>query len=231
MSQAAKAKRRPKVILLILLLWAISATIWWMDWFRFPADESPLPTANVRPAEPLDFRTKLVATLAAESLDKTLANLADFTDVLWVQSSFRSMVFYESYEYAIRVSSKLNRVRKLLEEGRKDPPKLIPKLVKRLEAAYVGYPAAYDEMNKRIDVDPHVKEPMAYDKKTTESQACIYLLTELKSFESLPLFIRIYEQERIRGRVRFLLNNRRLGSGPSWTRNNKHALLSCPSDD
>jgi hypothetical protein len=174
--------------LVLVLLLAGVALLW--RW-KQPAHSQP-------PAQPLEFREKLVKRLAPESVAETINNLPDFQDVGWVSGSFPNGPGGDgTYQNACNLTPRLNRVRKLLEQGRKHPDVVIPLLEQHLDAAAQGLRQAEIAINEESfrTGDWGRSKPAEYDRKLTISMSAVYLLAELKSYRSLPLMARIYERK------------------------------------
>jgi hypothetical protein len=196
---------------------AASRKVWWRRCVVVFAGLATLPLllvgggvwrwANTAPpgppsAAPLEGRTALVKRLAPETLEQTLDNLPDFEDVAWVQGAFPSGVDGPgTYDYDFKIIPQLNRVRRLLAEGREQPVVVIPLLETRLgdsvkgyEKAYNAYIEEFNRHNKENKAWP-IDSPTAYHRKATTAPACVYLLAELKSYRSLPLLAKIYQRK------------------------------------
>lgn len=145
-------------------------------------------------ALPLEFRTELVNRLRAEDVQQTIDNLADFQDTGWVYGSFPTGPGHlGTYAYAMNMTPRLNRVRKLLEQGRKDPAVVIPVLVRKFDEAAQGFEEAEKAAFKRYP-DGHIKTVTEWNRKQIVSMAAPYLLAELKHFPALPLMARVYRR-------------------------------------
>ena len=137
--------RLPKRRLLLLpcILVAITAAVLCL---RLTLRSSLRPEPRVRE---LEMREKLVTALKKETVLQAIENLPNFDDTLWVGGTLES--FPETYEYTRVFIPRLNRVRKILEEGRKDvgvAPLLKNKLAEAVKGFKEASKAANDELAK-----------------------------------------------------------------------------------
>jgi hypothetical protein len=171
------------------------------------AKRAPVAPTPAKPAL-LPHRVRLVKTLSQETLADTIQRLSNFDDTLWVRGdmfpgrvvppeSFGDRFGENSYKYLSIYIPNLNRVRKVVEEGGKQSGTAVPLLKKLLVGSVDGYEAArkahFEEEAKRDPTRPvAIKRPDDYYKCSIAAPAAVYLLAELRAYDSLPAMAKMY---------------------------------------
>jgi hypothetical protein len=194
--------KMPWVASLILACLGTAFTVGWSG-----GDDRVKPD---KPA-PLPYRVRLVKTLTQESLPDTIKHLSNFDDTLWVKGdlfpgrvvpveSIDDFAGEDSYRYLSLFIPKLLRVRKIVEEGGKRPEQVVLLLQALFARSVAGYPAARKaHLEAAAKLDPTqpvaVTQPDEYYRCRMAAPSAVYLLAELRAFDSLPMLARAYRSE------------------------------------
>jgi hypothetical protein len=171
-------KRVLPILALSLILLLLFVVVVWKK-------SEPSPTL-----EPLEYRENLVRTLQKEKVAETIDKLADFDDVGWVMGSIPQGAGPKgSLEHNVVLIPRLNRVRKLLQLGQEDRETVIPLLEQRFDESAQGYAEAHAAFWKEHP-DGGRWNPTKYDRICIEAPSTAYLLSELRSFSSLPRMLK-----------------------------------------
>jgi len=153
---------------------------------------------------PLEARTRLVDTLATESLMDSIDHLPDFDDTVWVSGSISMEGLFlppVSYRYERRYVPRLNRVRKILQQVQGQPVEPVWTRLKQelrmsvdgFEDLYQAHGARLDELAREgrgLDLD----EPNEYYRRGIYAPVATYLLAELHCHDALPLLVTVFDQ-------------------------------------
>jgi len=171
----------------------------------------PMPSAgDMREAErDLDARKRVpvhpwhlerLENIAAETLEETAENLANHDDRHLAQSSISADAPVTTY-WHVAVVTRLVRVRKLLEAGRRDRERVISILRPLFAEALEGYYEALAAERRKAKAagglfmegteELSMREVFAF-----RSLGATYILTELGDHESLPLLRQCYKMHR-----------------------------------
>jgi hypothetical protein len=197
-SVAPRGKTPVRVLLAsVIVALVVAGGLWWRMTRRAP--EPP-------PVTPNQLRTKLVDQVATEQVSDLLDKLVEEYDDVAHASTGSNLGFEygpETYAYACAVVPKLVRVRRLIQECKGDPARTVSKMQFMLPAACSGYQQAYEAWDKqslermRLEVsntDPFPERDDAF-RRLLEAQVSVYLLAEFRSYNSLPVLARVFEQK------------------------------------
>jgi len=167
---------------------------------RDPVVETDLKTVEAMLAIPKhEWQAKRVNNIKGESISDCIENLANFDDQSLAMTSL-SGILPGSVQGDSIVVTRLARVRRLLEEGRRDPERVIGPFRASFRRALEEYPEAYREFItacKKAEAEGKgaltSSEPSAYDRARARSLSATYVLAELGDHESLPLMVRSFE--------------------------------------
>jgi peroxiredoxin len=161
------------------------------------AGTQPADTAKLGIAEN-KWQAQLVSNIRGEAIGDCIANLGNFDDQHLADTSLNGIRAESTAGQSI-VVTRLARVRRLLEEGRRRPDTVIGPFRSAFKRALDQWPQARQEFITAF-TQAEAKgvgfargEPMAYDKIKTLSLAATYVLAELGDHESLPLMVRAFE--------------------------------------
>jgi len=144
------------------------------------------------------WQAQLVSNIRGEAIGDCIANLGNFDDRHLAETSLGGILGAGPAGRSI-VVTRLTRVRRLLEEGRRLPDTVIGPFRSAFKRALDQWPQARQEFITAFTqaeargVGFTRGEPMAYDKIKTLSLAATYVLAELGDQESLPLMVHAFE--------------------------------------
>jgi len=172
------------IVLALLLL----ATLVGWRWVSRSARDADPQTA------PLEWRDKMLRKFEGETLLQAVENLHDVNDWAWASTSYPDGVGPTAFfQYCNRVPPRLTRVRRILGETQAaQKAEVICMLEGQLDRAC---DCDYRKLsNKEMDAVKGTQVPADSRALWMAHQAspCVYLLTELRSYTSLPLLARIY---------------------------------------
>jgi len=161
------------------------------------ASTRPADTAKLGIAEN-KWQAQLVSNIRGEAIGDCIANLGNFDDQHLADTSLGDIRAESTAGQSI-VVTRLARVRRLLEEGRRRPDTVIGPFRSAFKRALDQWPQARQEFITAF-TQAEARgagftrgEPMAYDKIRTLSLAATYVLAELGDHESLPLMVHAFE--------------------------------------
>lgn len=160
-------------------------------------DTASLPTDAVVDAKqrmpPLKWGKDLASAIAQEkTCAEVIAHLADFDDLSLATSSISDVpVSIDNADVQMRVVIRLMRVRRLIEDGRRDPSTVSKLLRVELERSVKEWPRLWE---KQLATGPReLAEPDDYMRAQVKALAATYILAELGQYDSLPLLLMSYK--------------------------------------
>ncbi len=149
------------------------------------------------------WQVERVENMRGETIEQTIENLANFDDMLLASSSISAWAGTGSTPFHMLVVTRLARVRRLLEEGRAHPERIIPPLRRAFRESVDRFPEVHREFMRALnEIDrlwkeegirsPGRSEPNEYDKLRARVLAATYVLTELGDHEALPTMVESY---------------------------------------
>jgi hypothetical protein len=147
------------------------------------------------------LQSRRVDTIAQESIDQVIANLAGFDDYHFATTSSPRSFSPGSPESVGMMLPNLFRVRRLLEEAERDHKLIAQKMKDALADALMRWPEAFkNELAMRIEFDrqkiPMIKDaPTEHDKVRLQTQVATYVLAEMPDHTALPVLIQSYRKQ------------------------------------
>jgi hypothetical protein len=113
-------------------------------WFLLPAAQpAPAVEEKHQPEEKqIEFKARIQAVLAKETAEQSIEHLPDFDDVVPTMACLGNNMgdgADSTYVHAVKFYPNLNRVRKIVEEGREKPDRVVPILKEKLAHAMDDY--------------------------------------------------------------------------------------------
>ncbi len=144
------------------------------------------------------WQKQRVDAIRSESVRECIANLGNFDDQHLAETSLPGAKACTAAAQSIIVT-RLSRVRRLLEDGRRDPDSVIGPFRAAFAQGLDEWPKARQEFMDAFNraeaegVGFTRSEPIPYDTLRTRSLAATYVLAELGDHQSLPLMVRCFE--------------------------------------
>jgi len=162
-----------------------------------PIDEEYVEAVLAVP--PHSWQKERAKNIVQETIEETIQNFAHFDDLMLAQTSFEGGGFELDPRAQSLVVTRLARVRRVLEEGRADPEKVIPHLRRVLADALTGWPDArrQKEIRMNASVGYSRSEPDNYDTLRVGALAATYLLAELGDHEALPVMAECFRCHKV----------------------------------
>ena len=161
-------------------------------------DREHVGAAAVVPVHP--WQAKRVKNIRDETIEESIHNLANFDDMSLAETSFSGLaVMHGSAEVEVILVTRLARVRRLMEEGRREPGSVIPPLRRAFCVAVDAWP---DVWRKRLaafnaaaaaGTGHGQSEPNMYDRLRAQALVATYVLAELGDHQALPVMLKCYK--------------------------------------
>lgn len=185
-----------------------------MDGSKYIREENGFPPAADLPIPEIDdeyvgaildvpvhpWQEERSKNISTETIKEAINNLANFDDMMLAQTSISGLIYADmSAAFQRLVVVRLARVRKLLDEGRADPKRVVSPLQFSFEEALAGWPKAAANRRRRWEALEkkggafNLSEPDQFSKYQVRSLAATYLLAELGDHQSLPLMLKCYK--------------------------------------
>lgn len=143
------------------------------------------------------WHTERVENIRSETIEQVVENLANFDDMHFVYSSLNGGFCPGDMHCEVRVVVRFFRVRRLYEDGLRNPGRVIPLLKDAYRKAHEEWPQA---RAARLEYEKNNKagwsEPDGFNKVNTRAVASTYLLAELQDHDSLPLLVAGFKLQR-----------------------------------
>lgn len=157
--------------------------------------------AEKKQPKPLEARARLVAGFAAESVMQSVENLPNFDDTVSVIGTMSASVPRGTYHHDRLYIPRLNRVRKILAQTNgTDRDHIVAVLRDQLRKSADGFEAVYqarEQAHAKVTAQGqglNLSEPDECWRRRIYAPAAMYILTELRCFEALPVMAQVYEQ-------------------------------------
>jgi hypothetical protein len=143
---------------------------------------------------------KLQEQMRQESTEETFLNLTDNLNIAMTIPVMAERPFTPGYYAAdTKMVCKMTRVRKLLDEARKNPELISSFLQEQLSTIAQEFPSIYEEYMQLLNNDAETtkltfKELPEVDKQRLLSTTAIYVLSEINAYDSLPIMARLSTQ-------------------------------------
>lgn len=149
-----------------------------------------------------------VTNIRSETIEQLVENIANIDDYHFAISSFSRGYFPGEMSSETGLVINLFRVRRLFEEGQRNPEQVIPVLQQAYQEIHETWPDAKEEQKqkalklKRIVEENgdyssvFLTEPDLYMKNRTCAVAMTYLLAELQDHDSLSILLEGYKKHR-----------------------------------
>jgi len=168
-----------------------------------PRVKKPTDSPLSRPVH--EVRASLAETIAAETIRETAENLANDDDMHFALASLGSISSGSlSTQGQILITTRLVRTRKLIQEGRESPERVVPVLRRLLKEGLDWWEADKEAYFKRVS------DTCVFDAKDPAGRArrhvvaATYILAELDDYDALPLLMRTYKQHEVDSKGRGL---------------------------
>jgi len=142
-------------------------------------------------------RARLQEQMRRETPAQTFARLVDNDNFRMLIPSMGSVPFSPGcYAADRKIVRKMNRVRKLVADGRKDPRGVSALLTERLEAMAATFPSAYREFTRTLS-GPKAASKLTLEelpdvqKQRLQSTVAVYVLSEIGACDALPVLAKL----------------------------------------
>ena len=144
-------------------------------------------------------RSRLLKTLSKETTLQSIENLPNFDDTQkrnFIQHTYIS----DSYDFLFIFIPRLARVRKILEDtpNSPNPHEVTSELMMKLQYSTHGYAEvllAFQEAMLKNRESVRTSTPHDWQRRQVYSAAAVYLLSELRAYDALPLMSKVYHSE------------------------------------
>jgi len=155
---------------------------------------------NILPVKISKHRADLLETLSTENTLDSIENLPNFDDTR-IKHTIADALPYDSYAFLIQFLPKLTRIRKIIQETQSNATReqVIAVLTQKLEYSINGYSDVLVEFhNAMLAAGGSIRHlrPPEHRKRQTYSAAAVYLFSELRAYETLPLLSKLYHCKR-----------------------------------
>ncbi len=154
----------------------------------------------LRKTPQLESQKARVANIAKETLEECIRNFAHYDDLSQAESSISGLLGSPtSGSFQVIVVTRLARVRRVLEAGRKAPATILTLLREELRRDAAEWPKAFDAEMKGLTEATKRGTPMTsqqadrFEAITVGAAASTYLVGELADRESLPLLVTLHK--------------------------------------
>jgi hypothetical protein len=161
-----------------------------------PVQEPQQPTKEIN-RDPILFKKRIQEQLAKETVEQSIKNLPAFDDTVPNLASLGNNMIDgapHTYAFAKRYYPGLNRVRKILEESRSKPDRVVRILKEKLEHATDDYKQILLEDQKEMNSrNPIVNTRWSeFEKRRIYLSSSVYLLSQFGTYEALPLMAKLF---------------------------------------
>jgi hypothetical protein len=156
---------------------------------RFGPNQTPKAASRPEHQDPLEPRKELVTTLDNETLEESINLLPSFDDTVWVLGSMGDTLrAHDSYSHTRLYVPRLNRGRKIIQQGPDNIQLVASSLNKKLVESADGFGSIYLDMKKAVATSRTgltLDAPNEYHKRLIYSSSACYILSELEIYGSL----------------------------------------------